>query len=167
MTEPKSRRVPADWSFAALHAAGAQSISEVREGDKVVALEVRPPVTDAAYNAAASAVVRAGLVAYAADRRWQIETGGINFAGIPVATDDRAKIMIMGARVAAAADPGWETVWHGTDGKTYPLTAVSMIAISSAVEAHVNATFATFAAVKADVDAGKITTVAEIDALFG
>lgn len=109
---------------------------------------------------------RARLLSYAAARRWQAETGGTVVGGVPIATDDRSKTMVLGARVAAAADPGWETVWHGADGQTYPLDAAAMIAISNAVEAHVNATFATFAAVKADIEAGEITTVAEIDAAF-
>lgn len=108
----------------------------------------------------------AALIAHAADRRWQREVGGIVIGGVPVATDDRSKIMIMGARVAAAADAGWETIWHGSDGQTYPLNAGAMIAISDAVEAHVNATFATFAAVKVDIEAGTITTLAAIDAAF-
>lgn len=106
------------------------------------------------------------LVAYAADARWRKEVGGIVIGGIPVATDDRSKAMIIGARVAAQADPDWTTVWHGTDGGAYPLNAASMLAISNAVEAHVNGTFATFAIVKADIDAGKITATAEIDAAF-
>lgn len=106
------------------------------------------------------------LLAYAADRRWIKETGGISVAGIPVATDDRSKIMIMGARVASAARPDWETVWHGADGQIYPLNAAAMIAVSNAVEAHVNATFATFASVKAEITGGQITTTEEIDAAF-
>lgn len=106
------------------------------------------------------------LVAYAADKRWQTEMGGILIAGVPISTDDRSKIMIMGARVAAAADPDWSTVWHGMDGQTYPVDAAAMIAISDAVQAHVNAGFATFAAVKAAIEAQSITTVAEIDAAF-
>lgn len=106
------------------------------------------------------------LVAYAADKRWRVEVGGTVVGGVPISTDDRSKIMIMGARVAAAADAGWTTVWHGADGQTYPINATQMIAISDAVEAHVNATFATFASVKADIDAGDITTLAEIDAAF-
>lgn len=109
---------------------------------------------------------RARLLAYAANRRWQNEVGGTTVGSVPIATDDRSKTMVLGARVAAAADPGWETVWHGADGQTYPLNAAAMIAISNAVEAHVNATFATFAAVKADIEAGEITTFAEIDAAF-
>ncbi|MBX9873344.1 MAG: DUF4376 domain-containing protein [Beijerinckiaceae bacterium] len=106
------------------------------------------------------------LVAYAADRRWQNEVGGIVVADVPVATDDRSKLMITGARVAAMADPGWSTVWHGADGNTYPVDVAAMVLISDAVQAHVNAGFATFATVKAAIEAGTITTTAEIDAAF-
>ena len=106
------------------------------------------------------------LVTHAADRRWQKEVGGIVVDGIPVATDDRAKLMITGARVAAMADPAWTTTWHGTDGNSYPVDAAAMVAISDAVQAHVNATFATFATVKAAIEAGAITTAAQVDAAF-
>ena len=123
------------------------------EGDELVA----PP---------APTLSEAQLRAYAADARWRREVGGILVGTVPVATDDRSKTMVLGARVAAAANPAWETVWHGADGQTYPLNAAAMIAISDAVEAHVNATFATFAIVKADIEAGEITTLAEIDAAF-
>lgn len=125
----------------------------VREGDGFV----EPPVDVPSQER---------LLAYAADRRWRIEVGGIVIAGVPIATDDRSKIMIMGARVAAAANPDWETVWHGADGQTYPLNAAAMIAISNAVEAHVNATFATFAGVKVDIESAAIDSFAAIDAAF-
>jgi hypothetical protein len=42
---------------------------------------------------------------YAATKRLEEETSGITVGGVPIATDDRSKIMIIGARVAAAADP--------------------------------------------------------------
>jgi hypothetical protein len=109
---------------------------------------------------------KADLVAYAADRRWRQEVGGITVAGVPVATDDRSKLMITGARVAAMADSGWSTVWHGADGNTYPVDAPAMVAISNAVQAHVNGGFATFALVKAAIESGTITTLAEVDASF-
>lgn len=120
----------------------------------------------AAVEAADPDSRKARLAAYAADLRWRREVGGIDVAGVPVATDDRAKLMITGARVAAGADPGWSTVWHGSDGSTYPVNAAAMIAISDAVQNHVNAGFATFAAVKASIDSGTITSTAEIDAAF-
>ncbi|AZO77702.1 MULTISPECIES: DUF4376 domain-containing protein [unclassified Bosea (in: a-proteobacteria)] len=108
----------------------------------------------------------ADLVAYAADRRWSKEVGGLTVAGVPIATDDRSKVMIIGARVAAEADAGWSTTWHGADGGTYPVDAAAMLVISDAIQAHVNQSFATFAAVKADIEAGEITTAAEVDAAF-
>jgi len=109
---------------------------------------------------------KAELLAYAGDMRWRRETGGITVAGVAIATDDRSKAMIVGARVAAEANGDWSTNWHGADGQIYPIDSVTMIAISAAVEAHVNSGFATFAAVKADIEAGTITTRAEIDAAF-
>lgn len=109
---------------------------------------------------------RPGLLAYAAKLRWQTEVGGIVVAGVPVATDDRSKLMVTGARVAAAADPNWVTVWHGADGGSYPIDASAIIAVSDAVQAHVNATFSAFAAVKSAIEAGSVTTTAEIDAAF-
>lgn len=107
---------------------------------------------------------RPALVAYARDRRWLAEIGGITVAGVPIATDDRSKIMVIGARVAAEADPNWSTVWQGTDGNGYRVDATAMLAISDAVHAHVNATFATLATVLAAIEAGTITTTEQIDA---
>ena len=106
------------------------------------------------------------LIAYAADKRWQKETGGITVAGVSVATDDRSKQMIIGARLAANSDPNWTTQWVGADGAIYPINAAAIIAISDTVQAHVNACFTTYALVKADIDSGTITTTAEIDAAF-
>lgn len=106
------------------------------------------------------------LVAYAADARWRLETGGITVAGVPVLTDDRSKLMIAGARLAAMADPNWTTPWHGADGRIYPLDASAIVAISDAVSAHVQSSFATFATVKAAIASGEIATTAEIDAAF-
>lgn len=126
--------------------------------------------TDGAFRPAPEpempAPSKAELVAYAADRRWRLEVGGITVGDVPVATDDRSKLMITGARVAAMVDPNWSTVWHGADGQTYAVDAAAMLAISDAVQAHVNTGFATFAAVKAAIEAGEITTAAEIDAAF-
>jgi hypothetical protein len=126
----------------------------------------------AEQNAALDAViaahdpVRSGLVAYARDKRWQVEVGGIVVGGVPVATDDRSKVMIVGARLAAQADPAWSTIWQGSDGQAYPVDAAAMLAISDGVRAHVNASFATLASVAAGIEAGTIADTAGIDAAF-
>lgn len=108
----------------------------------------------------------AELIAYAAAARWTKETAGISVGGVPIATDDRSKIMIIGARVAAEANASWATVWIGNDGAAYPVNAAQMIAISDAVQAHVNLVFVTFSDIKADIEAEVITTAAEINAAF-
>jgi len=113
-----------------------------------------------------AAPTRAELIAYAADVRWRKETGGIALGGVPVATDDRSKQMIMCARIAADASTDFTTPWVGTDGQVYPLSAVQVIAISNAVLAHVSVCFAIFASVKNEIVAGTITTFADIDAAF-
>lgn len=107
------------------------------------------------------------LVAYAAHARWRKEIGGIVIAGVPVATDDRSKLMITGARVAAVADPNWSTAWVGSDGQIYPVDVDAMLGISDGVQVHVNATFGTFANVMVAIEAGELSTPAEIDGEFG
>ena len=106
------------------------------------------------------------LISYARNKRWEVEVGGTLVSGIPVSTDDRSKLMIIGARVAAAADPAWSTVWQGADGQPYPVNAEAMLAISDAVQAHTNATFTALAGVLSGIDAGTITTRAQIDGAF-
>ena len=106
------------------------------------------------------------LLRYAAEKRWQKETGGISLGGIPIATDDRSKLMMMGARIKASESPEFTTPWVGADGLIYPVDAATIVAISDAVLAHVAACFNIFETLKAGVDAGTVTTVAQVDAAF-
>ena len=103
------------------------------------------------------------LIAHAAAKRWRVETGGITVSGVAVATDDRSKMMIIGARSAAIADADWTTDWIGADGTIHRLDAAAMIAISDAVQAHVGAAFSAYAAILAAIEAGTMTTFAAID----
>lgn len=108
----------------------------------------------------------ADLVVYAASVRYFKEVGGISISGIPVATDDRSKQMIMGARIAAEADTGFTTPWVGSDGSINTLNAAQVIGISNAVLGHVQSCFATFATVSAGISDSTITTRAQIDTAF-
>lgn len=105
------------------------------------------------------------LEAYAADKRWHRENGGIVVGGVPVATDDRSKMMIMGARIKASDDAGFTTQWKTPDGFV-TLDAAALIAISDAVLAHIDQCFGIEAGVLAAIDAGTITTAGQIDAAF-
>lgn len=130
-----------------------------------------PPEFDAVAAQLVASGVHASkpeLLAYAAMRRWEKEVGGVTVSGVAVATDDRSKQMILGARIAAVADGTFTTQWVGSDGSIVSLNATQIIAISNAVLAHVQACFSTFATVEAAVNATPptITARAAIDTAF-
>ena len=108
------------------------------------------------------------LVAYAAQKRWQVETGGVTVNGLVIATDDRSKTLLMGARISAAADAKFTTPWTFPDGSEQKLDAATIIAASDAVLAHVAACFDTFSDVKTKIGAKKptIKTPDDVDAAF-
>jgi len=121
-------------------------------------------------NAALDAVIAAhdpafgDLAAYVAQRRWEIETGGITVAGASVATDDRSKLMLLGKRTKAKEDPSGSTRWKGQDGKFIDLPHSAIIATADAVEAHVQACFDKEDEILAMIEAGTITDTAGIEA---
>lgn len=104
------------------------------------------------------------LSAYAADKRWRVETGGIVVSGVSVATDDHSKMMIMGARIKADRDAAFTTQWKVASGDFVTIDAATIIAISDAVLSHVDACFAAEALVLEQITAGTITTRAQVDA---
>lgn len=106
------------------------------------------------------------LAAYTANKRWQKEVGGIVINGISIATDDRSKMMISGARVAAEADPNFTTQWKAADGTFVTIDAAAVIAISDTMLAHVSNCFAIEAQVLAGIQNETIKTVEDIDAAF-
>lgn len=96
---------------------------------------------------------KAQMLVALAERRWRAETGGILVAGgMTVATDDRSKTMIMGARIKADADGGYTLRWKTSAG-FQTLDAATIIAISDAVLAHVATCFDREDALSADIDA--------------
>lgn len=95
--------------------------------------------------------MRTTKLAAAAAKRWAVETGGITVFDVPVFTDDRSKLMITGARIKADADPAFTTQWVAADGNITTLDADSIIAISNAVLAHVDACFTRFAGLAAAI----------------
>ncbi|MBB5091741.1 hypothetical protein HNQ68_002282 [Pseudochrobactrum saccharolyticum] len=110
--------------------------------------------------------IQSALIAYAADKRWQKETGGFEFNGLHIATDDRSKIMIAGAREAAKANPNFTTPWVTSTGEIAVLDAAAIIAISDAVGAHVNNAFGIYSQVLPQILDGTIIDQAQIDAAF-
>lgn len=108
---------------------------------------------------------KAELIALAADARWSKETGGIEIQGIPVDTTRDSQAMINGASNLVSAEPS-SIIKFKAKGEFVELDAAAMTAIAVAVGQHVQAVFATEAQVLTDIEAGTITTRAQIDAAF-
>lgn len=102
------------------------------------------------------------LRAIAADKRWRVETGGITVNGLSVPSDDRAKLLLLGASTSMADT---DTAPFVTSAGAVSLTGAQFKALYAAIIAHVQACFAVQQTALAAITAGTITTPAEIDAL--
>ena len=91
-----------------------------------------------------------------ASRRWQAETGGMTFNGAPVATDDRSKALIYGAR-------GRTVKFKTASGQFVPLSASETEALADAVADHVQACFDHEAVLLDAINAAE--TVEELEAV--
>jgi len=75
-----------------------------------------------------------------ADKRYEIETGGTVFNGIPIATDRTSQALITGAALAATIDPNYVCKWKTSAGFV-TLDASTIIAVATAVRDHVQNAF--------------------------
>ena len=107
------------------------------------------------------------LKAHAATRRWEKEQGGITLPGnVKVATDTPAQVKIAELRRRVAArEVAVPFSFKAASGWT-DLTENAIIAVDKAVAAHIQACYATERQISDAIDAGTITTTAEIDAAF-
>lgn len=101
--------------------------------------EEAAPEAPVAAPVVVSTPLEAALAALSA-KRYEVETGGIIVNGLPVATDDRAKTLLLGARLEVLGNPTLTLRWKTADGFV-ALSATQIVAISSAVRAHVQACF--------------------------
>lgn len=106
------------------------------------------------------------LYAYAANVRYEREVGGMLVGGMAVATDDRSKLLLAGARIKAEADPSYTTRWKVSNTDRVDIPAAQIVAMSDAVLAWVDRTFDVYDKVANLIAAGTIRTSAEIDAAF-
>lgn len=106
------------------------------------------------------------ILEYIAAKRWEKEVGGIDVDGLFIATDDRSKMMISGARVAAQGNPEFSTQWKTATGDFLMVDAATIIAVSDAVLDHVARCFAVEAAITADMQSAADFSTADIDEIF-
>ncbi|GHE51057.1 hypothetical protein GCM10019059_07820 [Camelimonas fluminis] len=110
----------------------------------------------------APAASKADLLAYAADKRWRVETGGITVSGVPVATDRESQSLITGAHAYVQTNPG-VTIKYKSGAEFVDLDAATVTALATAVAAHVQACFASEADVAAAIADDTITTTQQVD----
>lgn len=77
-----------------------------------------------------------------ANRRWDIEVGGMPFNGSTIATDDRSKLLLASAAAKARDDAEFTTKWKTADGEWIELNVAAIGAIYTAVFDWVSACFA-------------------------
>lgn len=107
------------------------------------------------------------LQEYAAAKRWEKEVGGTVWNGWPVLSDRESQSKIIAEAVAiekgerADGDP-----WKFADGEFRSLTNEQMDDLAAAVRLHVRNSYGIEAQVLAAIEAGSITTEAQINAAF-
>lgn len=151
----------------AVTAAIAKLSDEQRRAGNVIASQAESGGYDVTGPDAAIAALTAlpsadRLRAYAAEKRWRVETGGITVGGASIATDRASQAMITGAHAYALANPEATIAFKSAAGFV-TLTSAQVIAIATAVGVHVQACFLVEAAVGAAITAGTITDFAAID----
>lgn len=103
------------------------------------------------------------LIAYAAAKRFSVETGGITVENSKVSTDRASQSLITGAYNYVQANP-LATVNFKSAGGFVELAATQMTAIANAVAAHVQSCFAVEAQLSKQIADNTTTTIAAIDA---
>lgn len=103
------------------------------------------------------------LAAYAAEKRYAVETGGLNVGGVSIPTDRDTQAKLTSAFLLAQADPAASFQWKTSAGFV-TLTAATVGQIAVAIGQFVQAAYAAEAQVLAAIAAGTITTTAQIDA---
>ncbi|MCM8738276.1 DUF4376 domain-containing protein [Azospirillum sp. A1-3] len=116
-------------------------VSRLPDADRRVVVET-PLVVELTDEelAARLTVAKAERKAAATAKRWEVEVAGTIVNGIPVATDDRSKTLILGKRAQAQADPDMTFRWKAVNGWV-ELSGAQIIAIADAVADHVQACF--------------------------
>ena len=91
-----------------------------------------------------------------AARRYDAEVAGTVVGGMPIATDDRSKLLINGAALRANRSSDYVLRWKTSDGFV-DLSAAQVLAVADAVSEHVQACFDREDALLAAVADGTIT----------
>lgn len=141
---------------------GSRAIEDLLEFQDVIDLFYAPePEAPAPTFEELRSQTLSALAAY----RYGLETGGFEWDGQRIATDDRSKTLLAGARAAAetalATGQAYQINWKGSTGWVV-LSAAEIIAMSDAVRAFVQSCFDTERT--HDLQINSFTSIAELSA---
>jgi hypothetical protein len=113
----------------------------------------------------------AGLIAYAQSKQQTIATGGITVnvgtvgsaLNVEASMDIHSLIVLQGAATLAQSAPTQTFTWVQNNGASISLTAAQVTQIFGAVAMFVQSTFTALSQVVAAINAGTITTRAQVD----
>lgn len=106
-------------------------------GSELVEVNGEYKITYSAVESANALAIRAATIA---DKRYQIETGGIELQGGQIPTDRHTQQVLTAMFLRASADPQY-TVRFKTIGGFITLDAAQIIVMANAVHDHVQAAF--------------------------
>lgn len=106
------------------------------------------------------------LIMEAQSARYTLEQSGFKINNFHILTDDRSKLMLMGAKTLAEADPSYVTQWANPDGSTVELQGAVLEAIAIAVAKFVDSCFAIYSEVAKKIETGEITTKSQVRDAF-
>lgn len=111
--------------------------------------------------------VKPALIAYAAAKRWAKETGGITLPNeVEVATDTVAQTKIAAAKTAFDNGTITGSIEFKAVNGWFTVDAATMTQVYAAVVAHVQGCYVQEKAAVDGINAGTITTTAQVDAEF-
>jgi len=152
----------APWNEAVLHALGASTVTWPPGGGPIVT----PDIDLSTYAASVVLQTKQGLHDYAASVRYAKETGGTTVSGRAYLTDRETQAKLTAGVLLGQVNPSASIKWKLADGSFITLDAAGMTAVAAAVGTFVQTCFATEASVAAGIDAGAITSRAQIDSAF-
>jgi hypothetical protein len=128
-----------------------------------VAAKINAIVADPNWKTGAN---KAALKAHAASARYNKETGGFAVGGVTYPTDRETQAKMAAAYALAQGNPNIAFDWKLPNGGFVALTAADVAAVATAVGVFVQQCFGAEASACIDIEAGTITTRAQIDARF-
>ncbi|WP_066920183.1 DUF4376 domain-containing protein [Methylobacterium sp. CCH5-D2] len=108
---------------------------------------------------------KAALAAYANAAQERAQDGGVTFQGVLVKTNEKSRGLINGAYNLSQAEPDNVLDFKAVTGWA-DMSAAAIQAVALAVGKWVQATFTCLRRTEAAIEAGSITTYAQIDARF-